>query len=144
MSSLQAFIVNANVTRRVINLTVVIIEALYTVLSRILSSRLSPYVNSIIGVHQCGFQCNISTTDRIFVPSSDTGEKKWEYNETVHQLFIDFKKDYYSVRREVFNNILIEFCKPMELVSVIKMCLNKSCSKVHIGKHLICFVFKMA
>jgi hypothetical protein len=27
--------------------------------------------------------------------------KKWEYNETVHQLFIDFKKAYDSVRREV-------------------------------------------
>jgi hypothetical protein len=28
-------------------------------------------------------------------------EKKWEYNETVHQLFIDFKKAYDSVRKEV-------------------------------------------
>jgi hypothetical protein len=36
-------------------------------------------------------------------------EKKWEYNETVHQLFIDFKKAYDSVRREVLYNILIEF-----------------------------------
>ena len=27
--------------------------------------------------------------------------KKWEYNEPVHQLFIDFKKAYDSVRREV-------------------------------------------
>jgi hypothetical protein len=27
--------------------------------------------------------------------------KKWEDNETVHQLFIDFKKSYDSVRREV-------------------------------------------
>jgi len=29
-------------------------------------------------------------------------EKKWEYNEEVHQLFIDFKKAYDSVRREVY------------------------------------------
>jgi hypothetical protein len=35
--------------------------------------------------------------------------KKWEYNGTVHQLFIDFKKANYSVRREVLYNILIEF-----------------------------------
>jgi purine nucleoside phosphorylase len=28
-------------------------------------------------------------------------EKKWEYNEAVHQLFIDFKKAYDSVMREV-------------------------------------------
>jgi hypothetical protein len=31
-------------------------------------------------------------------------EKKWEYNETVHQLFVDFKKAYDSVRREVLYN----------------------------------------
>jgi len=29
-------------------------------------------------------------------------EKKWEYNEEVHQLFIDFKKAYDSIRREVY------------------------------------------
>ena len=33
--------------------------------------------------------------------------KKWEYNEAVHRLFIDFKKVYDSVRREVLYNILI-------------------------------------
>jgi hypothetical protein len=29
-----------------------------------------------------------------------------EYNEAVHQLFVDFKKAYDSVRREVLYNIL--------------------------------------
>jgi hypothetical protein len=48
----------------------------------------------------------------------------WEYNETVHQIFIDFKKAYDSVRREVLYNILIEFGVPMKLVRLIKMCLN--------------------
>jgi hypothetical protein len=46
--------------------------------------------------------------------SSDTGEKKWEYNETVHQLFIDFKKVYDSVRREVLYNIIIAGCEETE------------------------------
>jgi hypothetical protein len=63
-------------------------------------------------------------------------EKKWEYSETVHQLFIDFKKAYASVRMEVFYNILIEFGVPMKLVTLIKMCLNETYSKVRIGKHL--------
>jgi hypothetical protein len=45
----------------------------------------------------------------------------WEYNETVHQLFIDFKKAYESVRREVLYNILIEFGVLMKLVRLIKV-----------------------
>jgi hypothetical protein len=53
-------------------------------------------------------------------------EKKWEYNETVHQLFIDFKKAYDSVRREVLYNNLIEFGVYMKLVRLNKMCLNES------------------
>jgi hypothetical protein len=47
-------------------------------------------------------------------------EKKWEYNEIVHQLFIDFKKAYDSVRREVLYNILIEFGIPTKLVGRLK------------------------
>jgi hypothetical protein len=36
-----------------------------------------------------------------------------EYNETVHQLFIDLKKAYNSVRMKVLYNSLIEFWVPM-------------------------------
>jgi hypothetical protein len=43
-------------------------------------------------------------------------EKKWEYSEMVHQLFIDFKEAYNSVRREVLCSVLIEFGEPMNLV----------------------------
>jgi hypothetical protein len=39
-------------------------------------------------------------------------EKKYECNEAVHQLFIDFKKAHNSVRRKVLYNILIEFGLP--------------------------------
>jgi hypothetical protein len=56
--------------------------------------------------------------------------------ETLHQLFIDFKKAYDSVRREVLYNILIEFGVPMKLDRLIKMCLNETYSNVRIGKHL--------
>jgi hypothetical protein len=60
----------------------------------------------------------------------------WEYNETVQQLFIDFKKAYDSVTREVLYDILIEFEVRMKLVRLNKMCLNETYSKVRIGKHL--------
>jgi hypothetical protein len=66
---------------------------------------------------------------------SDTGEK-WKYNETVNLLFINLKKAYYSVRREVVYNIIIEVGVSMKLVRFFKMCLNETYSKVCIGKHL--------
>jgi hypothetical protein len=54
----------------------------------------------------------------------------------VLQLFIDFKKAYDSVKRKVLYNILLEFGTPKKLVRLIKMCLNETYSKAHIGKHL--------
>jgi len=47
----------------------------------------------------------------------------------VHQPFIDFKKAYDSVRRDVLYNILIEFGIHMKLVRLIKMCLNDKVGK---------------
>jgi sorting nexin-29 len=96
----------------VIKLTAVIIEATsYKILSNILLSRLIPYADEIIGDHQCGFRGNRSTTDQI-VYIHQILEKKWEYNDTVYQLFIDFKKAYDSVGREALYSILIEFGIP--------------------------------
>jgi len=63
-------------------------------------------------------------------------EKRWEYNEAVHQLFIDLKKAYDSVRRGVLYNILTEFGMPMKLVRPIQMCLNETYSIVRVGMHL--------
>jgi hypothetical protein len=54
----------------------------------------------------------------------------------VHQLFIDFKTAYDSVREEVLYNILIEFGIPMKLIMLIKMCLNETYSGVWVSKHL--------
>ena len=62
--------------------------------------------------------------------------KKWEYNEPVHQLFIDFKKAYDSVSREVLYKILIEFGIHRKLVRLIKMSLTETYSTVRVGKNV--------
>ena len=54
----------------------------------------------------------------------------------MHQLFIDFKKAYDSVRREALYKILIEFGIPKKLVRIIKMCLTETYSRVRVGKNL--------
>jgi hypothetical protein len=92
-------------------------------------------VNEIIGDHQCGFRRNRSTMDQIFYVRQIL-EKKWEYNGTKYQLFIDFKKVYDSIKREVLYNILVEFGIPKKLVRLLKMCLNVIYSTVRIGKLL--------
>jgi hypothetical protein len=57
---------------------------------------------------QCEFQCNISSSGKIFC-------NNFEYNETVQPLFINSEKAYDSVMREVLYIILIEFGIPMEI-----------------------------
>jgi hypothetical protein len=108
----------------------------YKNLSNILLSRLTPYVDEIIGDHQYEFRRNRSTTDQIFCIRQIL-EKKWEYNGTVHQLFIDFRKAYDLVTREVLYNILIEFGIPRKLVRLIEMCLNVTCGKIRLVHFLL-------
>jgi hypothetical protein len=62
-------------------------------------------VDKIIGNHQCGLRRNRSSTDLVFCIRQIL-EKNWEYNETVHQLFVDFKKTYDSVGREVLYSMV--------------------------------------
>jgi hypothetical protein len=68
-----------------------LISTSYQILPNILLSRLSPYTDKISGDHQCGIRRNRSITEQIFFILHIL-EKKWEYNETVHQLFGDFNR----------------------------------------------------
>jgi hypothetical protein len=89
----------------------------------------------ILGIISVGSVVNRSTMDQIFYIRQIL-EKKWEYNGTEHQLFIDFKKAYDSINRQVLYNILLEFGIPVKVVRLIKMCLNETYSKVRVGKLL--------
>ena len=51
-------------------------------------------------------------------------------------MFIDFKKAYDCVKREVLYNILTEFGIPKKLVRFIKMCLNETYSRVRVDQFL--------
>jgi len=54
----------------------------------------------------------------------------------MHQLFIEFKTAYASVRREILFNVLIEFGISIKLVGIIKMCLTEAHSRFRVGKNL--------
>jgi hypothetical protein len=104
-----------------------LLSTAYKILFNILLSSLSPYVDEIIRGLQCGFRRNSSTTDHIFC-IRQTLEKRREYNETVHQLFLEFKIAYDSVKRQVLYSNPTESGVPMKLFRLIEMCLNETYS----------------
>jgi hypothetical protein len=110
-----------------------LLSSTHKILSIILLDRLNQHANEVTGHHQCRFRRNRSTMDQIFYIRQIL-EKKLEYNGMMHQLFIDFKKDYDSFKGEVLYNILLEFGAPKKLVNLIKMCLNETYNNVHVGK----------
>ena len=112
-----------------------ILPTTYKILSNIMLSRLIPYPEEIIGDHQCGFRRNRPTIDHIFCIRQIL-QKKWEYKEEDHQLFIDFNKTYDSVRREILYKILIEYGVPRKIVRLIMISLTETYSKVRVGKNV--------
>ena len=107
----------------------------YKILSNILLSRLNQYAEEIIGDYQCELQRNRSPSLHIFcIPQII--EKKWEYKKAVPQRFINFKKAYYSAKRDVLYNILTESDIHMSLVRLTKLCVTETHSRVLVGKHL--------
>ena len=102
---------------------ILLVSTMYKILFNILLSRLTPYPEEINGIIKVDFD----TTGQlliIYFAFVKYLRKKWQYNEAVHQLFVDFKKAYDLARREILYNIFIEFGIPMKLVRIIKMCLK--------------------
>jgi hypothetical protein len=97
-------------------------------------SSISLYPHEITGGHQCGFRSNRSATD-LMCSIRQIIWKKWVQNEAVHQLFIDVKKAYDLVRKEVLYNIIFEFGIPLK-IEWPKKCLNETYNRVCVGNHL--------
>jgi len=71
----------------------------------------------------------------LIFPRHGGGRMAWiNVDKGTTKLFIDFKKAYDSVRRAVLYKILIEFGIPKKLVSLIKMSLTETYSRVRVGK----------
>jgi hypothetical protein len=92
-----------------------LLSTAYKSLSNILNPRLSSCTDEIIAHLKCGFRRNRSIADQISYIHQILDEK-WEYDEIVRQLFIDFKKAYDSSWREVLFSIPVEFRVSTKLV----------------------------
>jgi len=74
--------------------------------------------------------------DQIFALRSILG-KCYEYNITLHQLFIDFKQAYDSVNREKLMLILEEFKIPRKLINLTGMTLRNTTGRVKVQNMMI-------
>ena len=109
-----------------------LLNVTYKVLAKILSRRLEVFAEHIIGDYQCGFRRGRSTTDHIFAIRGIL-EKCYEYNIPVHQLFIDFRQAYDSVKRSYLQETLNNFRIPGKLARLIMMTLKHTKSKVKVS-----------
>ena len=101
----------------------------YKILAEILFCRLDVYAEENIGEYQGGFRYGRSTTDQIFT-IRQIMEKAWEYNITIHQLFVDFKQAYDSIKRSALFAIMEEFGFPKKLINLTKATLTDTKCKV--------------
>jgi hypothetical protein len=82
----------------------------YKNVSKILPSILIPYSEEIIGDHQCGFD---ATGQQLIIYTAFVKQLRRKGNTMKQCLsYLCFKKVYYSVRREVLYDIIIEFGIP--------------------------------
>ena len=108
-----------------------LLNVTYKILTKLIAKRLEQYTELILGDYQCGFRRNRSTTDQIFTLRCLL-EKCHEYNITIHQLYVDFKMAYDSIKRKYLYETLQEFGIPNKLTRLIYMTLNNSKSKIKI------------
>ncbi|KAG7296948.1 hypothetical protein JYU34_019852 [Plutella xylostella] len=111
---------------------IALLPTAYKILSYVLLKRLEPYAEKILGDYQCGFRPNRSTIDQLFL-IKQIMEKKWEYAQSVHALFVDFAKAYDSIDRGALYAILRNFDIPAKLVELIEAATRDSNMQVRVG-----------
>lgn len=62
-------------------------------------------------------------------------EKCWEFNRDLHQLFIDFRQAYDTVRRVKLWQAMEELGFPKKLIRMTQLCIGGSKSKVRVGQN---------
>jgi hypothetical protein len=108
---------------------IALLDLVYKVFSKIISKRLEPYMEDIVGKYQAGFRRNKSTIDQIFAMKQIL-EKCYEYDTDIHCLFIDFKQAFDSINRNELYKSLYNLGIPRKLINLIKDSLTNTKGKV--------------
>ena len=75
-----------------------LLNVTYKIFTNLLTRCIEPYVDEILGDHQCGCRKGRSTTDQIFCLRMIL-EKECEYKVDICQLYIDYKQVYDTINR---------------------------------------------
>ena len=92
----------------------------YSILSNVLSERLKPFVNKLIGSYQCGFRPGKSTIDQIFIL-----EKTRNKQINTFHLFVDFKSAFDTPHGDHLYATMSEFGISAKLIRLCEMTLKK-------------------
>ena len=76
--------------------------------------KIKPYIEKITRDYLNGFRDGTPVIDNIFVQKI-INKKIWEYNQSVHYLFIDFQKAYDSIHRDTLWKCREEFKVPKKI-----------------------------
>lgn len=109
-----------------------LLNTMYKILSNVLLNRLRSYANNIIGEYKNGFMSGRSMIEPIFALKQII-EKHYEFNKSLHLIFVYFKQAYDSIQKEEICRCLKLFDIPSKLVSMIKVSMEGSRSKVKFG-----------
>lgn len=112
-----------------------LLNVAYKIFSKVLARRLEVYAERELGEYQCGFRRNRSTLDHILSLRLIL-EKCYEYNVSIHQLYIDYKEAYDSINRDKLRVVLEEMRVPRKIINLVFITLCSTRARVKIQGQL--------
>ena len=102
----------------------------YKIFAIIFNHRLVDTVETELGDYQSGFRPNRSTIDNIFMIRQII-EKCCEYNDDIHNIFIDYIYAFDSIKRNKILDSLTKNKIPSKLIRLTKLTLENTTAKVN-------------
>ena len=109
-----------------------LLDVVGKIMARILKERLEVVADRILPESQCGFRKGRGCIDMIFV-ARQLIEKVKEHNEALYILFVDLKKAYNSIPRQLLWKVLEKCGVPPRMLAVVKSFHEGMHAEVRIG-----------
>lgn len=102
---------------------IVLFNSAYEIFPKILLTRLKLYISGgyLRGIPMWVAKCG-STTEQLAVIRQII-EKKYEYRQSIWQVFINFRKAYENIHRDRLCHIMNDFGFPEKLIKLTIMCM---------------------